>query len=48
VSTHHARICRHAGTDRLEINRLEGIDTEDSTGLGAGAIELFVDGALIP
>jgi Ca2+-binding RTX toxin-like protein len=34
--------------DRLEINTLAGTDTVDSIGLAAGAIQLFVDGALVP
>jgi Ca2+-binding RTX toxin-like protein len=37
-----------AANDRLEINTLEGGDTVDSSGLAAGAIQLFVDGTLIP
>jgi Ca2+-binding RTX toxin-like protein len=34
--------------DRLEINTLAGADTVDSSGLAAGAIQLFVDGAPVP
>jgi Ca2+-binding RTX toxin-like protein len=34
--------------DRLEINTLAGTDTVDSAGLAAGAIQLFVDGLLVP
>jgi hypothetical protein len=34
--------------DRLEINTLDGRDSVDSGGLDAGAIQLFVDGALVP
>jgi hypothetical protein len=34
--------------DRLEINTLAGSDTVDSGGLAAGAIQLFVDGVLVP
>jgi Ca2+-binding RTX toxin-like protein len=34
--------------DRLEINTLDGRDAVDSTGLAAGAIQLFVDGVLRP
>ena len=34
--------------DRLEVNTLAGTDTVDSSGLAAGAIQLFVDGALVP
>jgi hypothetical protein len=34
--------------DRLEINTLAGTDTVDSAGLAAGAIQLFVDGVLVP
>ena len=34
--------------DRLEINTLAGNDTVDSSGLAAGAIQLFVDGVLVP
>jgi Ca2+-binding RTX toxin-like protein len=34
--------------DRLEINTLAGADTVDTVGLAAGAIQLFVDGVLVP
>jgi Ca2+-binding RTX toxin-like protein len=34
--------------DRLDVNTLEGRDTVASVGLAAGAIQLFVDGLLIP
>jgi Ca2+-binding RTX toxin-like protein len=34
--------------DRLEINTLAGTDTVTSVGLAAGAIQLFVDGVLVP
>jgi Ca2+-binding RTX toxin-like protein len=34
--------------DRLEINTLEGMDSVDSSNLDAGAIQLFVDGVLVP
>jgi Ca2+-binding RTX toxin-like protein len=37
-----------AANDRLEINTLAGTDTVDSAGLAAGAIQLFVDGVLVP
>jgi hypothetical protein len=37
-----------AANDRLEINTLAGTDSVDSGGLAAGAIQLFVDGALVP
>jgi Ca2+-binding RTX toxin-like protein len=37
-----------AVNDRLEINTLAGNDTVDSSGLSAGAIQLFVDGVLVP
>ena len=37
-----------AASDRLEIDTLAGTDTVDSTGLAAGAIQLFVDGVLVP
>jgi hypothetical protein len=37
-----------AANDRLEINTLAGRDTVDSGGLAAGAIQLFVDGLLVP
>ncbi|MGZ4315140.1 MAG: calcium-binding protein [Gaiellaceae bacterium] len=37
-----------AANDRLEINTLAGRDSVDSSGLAAGAIQLFVDGALVP
>jgi hypothetical protein len=41
---------RHAeaANDRLEVNTLAGSDTVSSGGLGAGLIQLFVDGALVP
>ena len=41
-------IFHHEATDRLEINTLAGNDTVNSVGLGAGAIQLFVDGVLVP
>jgi hypothetical protein len=34
--------------DRLEINTLAGRDAVDSSGLAAGALQLFVDGLLVP
>ena len=34
--------------DRLEINTLDGTDTVVTDGLAAGAIQLFVDGVLVP
>ena len=37
-----------AANDRLEINTLAGTDTVDSSGLAAGAIQLFEDGVLVP
>ena len=37
-----------AANDRLEINTLDGRDSVDSSGLAAGAIQLFVDGLLVP
>ena len=37
-----------AANDRLEINTLAGTDTVDTIGLTAGAIQLFVDGVLVP
>jgi hypothetical protein len=37
-----------AANDRLEVNTLAGSDTVDSHGLAAGAIQLFVDGVLVP
>jgi Ca2+-binding RTX toxin-like protein len=37
-----------AANDRLEINTLAGTDTVDSGELATGAIQLFVDGALVP
>jgi hypothetical protein len=37
-----------AANDRLEVNTLAGNDTVDSHGLAAGAIQLFVDGVLVP
>jgi len=37
-----------AANDRLEINTLAGTDSVGSGGLAAGAIQLFVDGVLVP
>jgi Ca2+-binding RTX toxin-like protein len=37
-----------AANDRLEINTLAGTDTVNTIGLAAGAIQLFVDGILVP
>jgi hypothetical protein len=37
-----------AANDRLEINTLAGSDSVDSAALAAGAIQLFVDGLLVP
>ncbi len=37
-----------AANDRLEINTLDGRDSVASPGLAAGAIQLFVDGVLVP
>jgi Ca2+-binding RTX toxin-like protein len=37
-----------AAKDSLEVNTLAGTDSVDSSGLAAGAIKLFVDGALKP
>ena len=37
-----------AANDRLEINTLDGRDSVDSGGLAAGAIQLFVDGIVVP
>ena len=37
-----------AGSDRLEINTLAGADSVDPAGLAGGAIQLFVDAALVP
>jgi hypothetical protein len=34
-------------TDHLEVNTGAGTDTVDSSGLAAGALQLFVDGALV-
>jgi hypothetical protein len=34
--------------DRLEINTLVGTDAVDAIGLAAGAIQLFVDGVVVP
>jgi Ca2+-binding RTX toxin-like protein len=33
--------------DRVDLNTLSGVDTLDSAGLAAGAIQLFLDGALV-
>jgi hypothetical protein len=37
-----------SANDRLEINTLAGSDSVDPSGLRAGAIQLFVDGVLVP
>jgi Ca2+-binding RTX toxin-like protein len=37
-----------AASDRIEINTLAGTDSVDSGGLAAGAIQLVVDGVLVP
>jgi Ca2+-binding RTX toxin-like protein len=37
-----------AARDRLEINTLAGTDAVDSGGLADGAVQLFVDGLLVP
>jgi RTX calcium-binding nonapeptide repeat (4 copies) len=37
-----------AASDRLEINTLAGTDSVDPAGLAAGAIQLVVDGVLVP
>ena len=37
-----------AANDKLEINTLAGIDTINTIGLAAGAIQLFEDGILVP
>jgi len=37
-----------AANDRLEVNTLAGADSVDSGGLAAGALQLFVDGVLVP
>ena len=37
-----------AANDHLELNTLAGTDSVDSSGLAAGAIQLFVNGALVP
>jgi len=37
-----------AANDRLAINTLAGTDAVDSSGLAAGAIQLFEDGVLVP
>jgi Ca2+-binding RTX toxin-like protein len=37
-----------AANDRLELNTLTGADAVGSAGLAAGAIQLFVDGVLVP
>ncbi len=42
------RILHPEATDRLDIETLAGTDTVDSSGLAAGAIQLFVDGVLVP
>jgi len=42
------RIFHPEATDRLDIETLAGTDTVDSSGLAAGAIQLFVNGLLRP
>lgn len=37
-----------SANDRLEINTLAGRDSVDSSGLAAGALQLFVNGVLVP
>ena len=37
-----------AANDRLEINTLAGTDIVESSGLAPGAVQLFVDGVLVP
>jgi Ca2+-binding RTX toxin-like protein len=37
-----------AANDRLEVNTLAGTDSVESAGLAAGAIQLFVNGVLVP
>src|SRR5688500_17893592 len=37
-----------AANDRLELNTLDGRDTVDSSDLAAGAIQLLVDGVVVP
>ncbi len=44
VSIFHPEVAN----DRLEINTLAGTDTVESVGLAAGAIQLLVDGVLVP
>ena len=44
ISIRHAE----AANDRLDLDTLAGIDTLSSGGLGAGLIQLFFDGMLIP
>jgi Ca2+-binding RTX toxin-like protein len=44
VSIRHPEVAN----DRLEINTLAGKDTVDSAGLAAGAIQLLVNGLLVP
>jgi Ca2+-binding RTX toxin-like protein len=44
ISIRHAE----AANDRLDLNTLAGIDTLSSVKLGAGLIQLFFDGVLIP
>ena len=44
VNVLHAEVAN----DRLEINTLAGRDTVDSGGLAAGAVQLLVNGVLVP
>ena len=36
-----------AALDRVDLNTLAGVDSVDSAGLAAGAIQLFVNGTLV-
>ena len=42
------RILHPEARDELDVNTLAGTDTVDSSGLAAGAIQLFVDGVPVP
>src|SRR5438874_11855714 len=44
VAIEHAEVAN----DRLEVNTHAGRDSVDSSGLAAGAIQLFVDGVPVP
>ena len=48
VNVFHSEVAFDNPLDSLEINTLAGTDSVQSAGLTAGAIQLFVDGLLVP